>query len=202
MICPAQLFESSLTRVSRISSNHRVGLVLRHSARYPILKDEDVYTVGLTAEGVQQAEAFGQELKKIRTPGRLLSSPIERCLDTAAAIARGANWELPVVSDYHLSHPFIQPVWNALPIYWKEDPVPKQVAALLDLVLEGEDKPGVLDIFTTHDTIVAVLACYFTGKQFHYPGYWPDFLEGVLIWRDGNTLHLQWRDETVEISLP
>jgi hypothetical protein len=195
-----QLFESSLTQVSHISSAHRVGLVLRHSARYPILKDEDIYTAGLTAEGVRQAEAFGQELTKIRIPGRLFSSPIERCLDTASAIARGANWDLPVLSDDRLSHPFIQPVWNALPIYWKEDPLPKQVTALLDLVMEGEDKPGVLDIFTTHDTIVAVLACYFTGKEFHYPDYWPDYLEGVFIWRDRNTLHLQWRDETVEIS--
>ena len=28
-----------------------------------------------------------------------------------------------------------------------------------------------------------------------YPDYWPDFLEGVLIWRNADQVHLRWRDE-------
>jgi hypothetical protein len=186
-------YESPLNMVSHLSESFRGVLVIRHSARYPILSDDQVFTAGLTAEGVQQAERLGMELKKVRRPGRLLSSPVARCLDTAAAIARGAGWEGEVKPDYRLSHPFIEPAWNALPVAWGKDPLPEPVAKLLDLVMAGEDIPGRLDICVTHDTIVAVLAGYFTGVHFDYPYYWPDFLEGVLLWQNGGNVHLRWR---------
>ncbi|MDO8970642.1 MAG: histidine phosphatase family protein [Saprospiraceae bacterium] len=189
------MFELAFEQVKGLSIAHRAGLILRHSARYPILKDEEVFTVGLTQAGVEQAEALGRHLTKIRQPGRIFSSPIGRCLDTASAIARGARWSQTVNPDYHLSHPYIAPVWSALPICWEEDPVPGQVAELINLVLEGDDTPGVLDIFVTHDTIVASIAGYFMGVGFHYPAYWPEFLEGVLVWRNDTGVHFRWRDD-------
>lgn len=195
-----KIFEPTLQRLGALSMSHRVGMVVRHSVRFPILSQEDVYTVGLTPEGVRLAEEFGGELAQIRRPGRLISSPVGRCLHTAEAISRGAGWGLNPQPDYRLSHPFIEPAWNALPIRWREDPLPEQLSELVNLLLEGEDQPGVLDIFTTHDTIIAVLAEFFTGLHFHYPGYWPDFLEGVLIWRNGGEVHLRWRDEETVIG--
>jgi hypothetical protein len=190
-----QLFEATLEQVLRCSIDHRVGLIMRHSARYPILKEEEVYTAGLTPEGIAQAEILGYELNRIRKPGRLLSSPVGRCLDTASAIARGARWSQPVLPDYHFSHPYIEPVWNSLPICWADDPMPPQVAEVINLVLQGEDTPGVLDIFATHDTIVASIAGYFMGLEFHYPAYWPEFLEGVLVWRTHQGVHFHWRND-------
>jgi hypothetical protein len=128
----------------------------------------------------------------------LLSSPVERCLDTAQAIARGAGWDLKVKSDVRLSHPYIERVWSGPLIQWKKDPLPESVQAILELVLFGDEKHTGLDIFTTHDTVVAVLAGYFTGRSFQYPDYWPNYLEGILIWRSDNRVHLRWREfETV-----
>jgi len=190
-----QLFEPVFEQVAGLSIAHRAGLILRHSARFPILKEEEVFTVGLTREGVKQAEFLGRSLRQIRQPGRIFSSPVGRCLDTASAIARGAGWAQTVCPDYHLSHPYIAPVWNALPIRWEADPVPGQIVELINLVLEGDDTPGVLDIFATHDTIVASIAGYFIGVEFHYPAYWPEFLEGVLVWRDEAGVHFRWRED-------
>ena len=192
------LYRSALDMVRSLPDEFHGGLVVRHSARYPILSDEDVYSAGLTAEGITQAERFGNALADVRQPGRLVSSPVERCQDTLRAIARGAGWELPLQSDYRLSHPFIERIWSGPTIQWKKDPLPEAVHAILDLVLSGDKTPGSLDIFSTHDTVVAVLAGYFTGASFQYPDYWPDFLEGILIWRCANQVHLKWRDcETI-----
>jgi hypothetical protein len=195
------LYEATLTQLGRRPAGCRVGLVLRHSERQPILRPEDTYTAMLTEHGIRQAEAFGRALARIRQPGRMYSSPIERCRDTVAAIGRGAAWAAAGSVEHRLSHPFIAPAWNALPILWQKDPMPTQVAALMDLVLEREEKPGVVDIFCTHDTIVAALAGYFMGCAFNYPGYWPDYLEGVFIWRQEGAVHVRWREYERVIGL-
>lgn len=195
-----RIFDKTLTAVRDLAQVSRIGIIMRHSTRYPNKNEKDLYTAGLTQEGVLQAEQFGQELGRLRQPGRLISSPVGRCLDTASAIMRGARWQTPVKRDNRLSHPFIEPVWNGPPICWGCDPLPPQVGSLVDLALEGEDHPGLVDLFTTQFTIVAVLAGYFTGKLFTTPGNWPDYLEGVIIWRVENRVHLQWREEEITIG--
>jgi broad specificity phosphatase PhoE len=193
-----QLYQPTLDMVRGLSGETHAGLVIRHSARFPILNDDEVYAAGLTQEGITQAERLGKALADVRHPGRLLSSPVGRCLDTAQAIARGAGWDLPVQTDYRLSHPFIERILSGPYIQWKEDPLPEALNDILALVLNGDGRSGGLDIFSTHDTVVAVLAGYFTGMRFEFPGYWPNFLEGVLIWSSPNRVHLKWREfETV-----
>lgn len=194
----AHLYQSALELVSSLPKEIHAGLVMRHSARYPILSDDDIFSAGLTPEGVKQAELLGKSLTAIRKPGRLVSSPVERCLDTVKAISRGAGWENTVQSNYQLSHPFIEHVWMGPPVQWKKDPLPDALQAILDLVVNGHQTTGTLDIFSTHDTVLGVLAGYFTGASFQYPDYWPNFLEGILIWRVANRVHLRWREiETV-----
>ena len=189
------MYEAPLALIGELPATCGGVFVLRHSARYPIETEEDVYGAGLTPEGVQQAERLGAELQPMRRPGRLLSSPVTRCLDTAAAIARGAGWDKAVQADYRLSHPFIEPAWNALPLAWGKDPLPVAIGRLLDLIVAGERAPGTLDLLVTHDTIVSTLAEYFTGVHFEFPEVWPDFLEGVLFWQNDGELHVRWREQ-------
>ncbi len=188
-------FEATLAQMVRLPPECRIGAVLRHSERDPILRPEDTFTAMLTKNGVREAEELGRALAEVRKPGRLFSSPIERCRDTAQAISRAANWKMPVVVDQRLSHPFIAPAWNALPKTWRKDPIPTELVRLIDFVLEMEEAPGVVDIFCTHDTIVGALAGYFMGCQFTYPTYWPDYLEGVFIWKQAGAVHVRWRDQ-------
>jgi len=189
-----QLYRPALKILRSLPEQTHAGFLMRHSTRFPILSEDDVYSAGLTGEGITQAERFGNALAAIRKPGRLHSSPVGRCLDTAQAIARGSGWDLPVQSDYRLSHPFIERVWSGPVVQWKKDPLPDALRAILDLIIQGDEKDGGLDVFITHDTVVAALAGYFTGMSFHYPDYWPDFMEGIMIWRCAGRVHLKWRE--------
>jgi broad specificity phosphatase PhoE len=193
-------YETPLALIRQLPGSVRGVFVMRHSIRFPIVSESEVYTAGLTPEGLAQAEQFGARLGQLRQPGRMLSSPVQRCLDTAASIARGAGWSTEVKPEYLLSHPFIEPVWNALPITWGKDPLPDHLARLVDLIFNGENQPGTLDLCVTHDTIVASLAGYFTGVPFKYPEYWPDFLEGVLLWQVEGIAHLRWREHECVIG--
>lgn len=193
-----ELYQSALQLVNSVPERRPAGLVVRHSARFPITGDADVYTAALTEEGIRQAEQFGAALAQVRQPGRLLSSPVGRCIDTGHAIARGAEWEIPVQTDLRLSHPFIEGLWQGNAQVWKRDPVPGAVHSILEMILTPAPQAGQLDLFITHDTVLAVLAGFFTGARFAYPDYWPDFLEGVLVWREHTQVHLHWRDmETI-----
>ena len=49
-----------------------------------------------------------------------------------------------------------------------------------------------MNIYVTHDAILAALV----GWLFRLPVYregWPDFLDGVLLWRMAGKLHCAWR---------
>lgn len=208
------IYDQTLALLNGLPAGTPAGLLLRHSTRYPILSEEDVFQAALTPEGIKQAEELGVELGRGWRLGRLLSSPVGRCVDTAAAIARGAGWRETPNTEFRLSHPHIEPVWeamphvefrlsephiepvwDAMPLRWPDCALPAQVEAVINLVLEDPAGPGSLDLFVTHDTILAVIAGIFTGHIFRWPDYWPDYLEGIIIWRSGDGLHLRWRDD-------
>ncbi len=194
-----RIFEPALNLLQRLPANTPAGLVLRHSTRFPILTNDQVYLAGLTPEGFEQAEALGSELARLRPLGRLMASPVVRCIDTASSIAKGAGWQAIPAIEYRLSHPHIEPVWSTLSLRRFEKTMPVPVRAVLDLVLNGQNESD-LDVFVTHDTIVASLAGYFLGHAFHYPDYWPDYLEGVLIWRIDKEIFLGWRNDVKVIA--
>lgn len=190
-----QIFEPALQLLKNLPVGVSAGLVIRHSIRFPILSEEEVYLAGLTPEGFAQAEEMGREIAKLRPIRRILASPVQRCIDTAASIAAGANWPETPQTEFRLSHPHIEPVWSSLANQRSDTVIPGPVQALLNLVFSGPAADGAVDIFVTHDTIVAVLAGYFLGHIFRYPDYWPDYLEGVLLWRVDDRVYLRWRDE-------
>jgi hypothetical protein len=195
-----RIFEPALQLLHHLPSDASAGLVMRHSIRFPIVSEAEVYLAGLTPEGFEQAEEMGREIAKLRRLRRLFASPVQRCIDTAASIAKGANSQLLPQIEFRLSHPHIEPVWSSLSTR-RDKAMPAPVQAVLKLVLsEPEPGDGSLDIFVTHDTIVAVLAGYFLGHVFKYPDYWPDYLEGVLLWRVKDEIYLRWRDEEKMIA--
>lgn len=169
-----------------------MALIVRHSIRVPILTISEVYFARLTPEGISLAEQFGAELTHWRTIGRLFSSPVSRCVDTAIAIRKGARLEEKVRIDDSIGHAHIVPVWNLLPACYPYDPVPSQFGRLLRTVFARPETPGMLDIFVTHDTVVGVLGGYFFCDNVKGPNL-PDFLEGVGIWQEDGQIHLAWR---------
>jgi hypothetical protein len=150
--------QSLLADLDRIPRDRPVVLLMRHAHRFPITDPASNYQVGLTEEGVQTAEAFGRLLARLIRPGRVMSSPVGRCVDTASAIARGAGWPVEVVSHHLLSHDHIAPAWSLAELGRCAGDAPAEVMATLALLLEHERGEAVLDVMVTHDTIVGAIA--------------------------------------------
>ena len=62
------------------------------------------------------------------------------------------------------------------------------VAILLDLVAANLGQNGQLNVFVTHDVILAVLVGSIFRLTPEETG-WPGFLEGLLLWRSAGRLH-------------
>ena len=189
-----------------------VALVLRHAQREDIPPDSFGADVRLTEWGVGSAKRLG-ELLRGRRPGRVASSPVRRCIETARALTRGAEWPAEVITDWRLGGHgafVVQPELSG-PLFMEigivqlvrrqlldDDPPPGMrrtaggVRLLLDLMCGSLGNGGRVNIYVTHDAIVAALV----GWLFRLPVYeegWPDFLDGMLLWRHGRQIHLAWR---------
>lgn len=175
------------------------AVLLRHAARFPITDPYEHSMVGLTEEGERDAEVLGVLLKSRFKPGRLLSSRVERCVNTAVAIARGASWTVPVQVDDRLGHPFIAPGFLLVERGKLANTVPFQVQAVLSLMLRADDSSPHLDVLTTHDTVVGAVA----GGILRAPVFgdnWPGFLEGVFAWKDDDRVIVCWRGQEAAFS--
>ena len=169
-------------------------------------------TFRLTEQGARSAERLG-ELLSTRRPGRVASSPTRRCVATAEAISRGAGWATGVVTDWRLGEhgPFVSEPEVAGRLFMDigaaelvrhqlhdDCPPPglqetaEGVGLLLEFTSEGLGGGGRVSVYITHDAILAALV----GWLFRLPVYeegWPNFLDGMLLWRREGRLHCAWR---------
>ena len=195
------LYNSTLRTLSLAPKDRPVSLLMRHSERYPIIVQEDVLTAKLTPPGIKMAEEFGSVLSQVYNPGCFVSSPIERCIQTAAAISYGAGWNRPVIPDDRLSYPLLEKAW----MDFLDDPeipnkLPEPVMELLDLMLSTDsNKPGLLNVFVTHDSVLGCILAYLMNLQVE-EATWPNFMEGMALWREENRIFAIWREQKTEIS--
>ena len=188
------------------------ALVFRHAHREDIPPGSFGEDVRLTRQGVEEAERLG-ELISQRRPGRVASSPVQRCIATAQAISRGAGWSAGVATDWRLGRhgPFVFDPEVCGRLFMDigiSELVRRQlldiqappgmrdtaegVRILLDFTSQGLGDGGRVNVYVTHDAILAALV----GWLFRFPVYeegWPDFLDGMLLWRRGGRLHCAWR---------
>ena len=190
-----------------------MSLVIRHAEREDIPEGTFGHDVNLTAQGLQAAEQLGAALSEKRTIN-VVSSPVPRCMQTAKGILDGAGSSAEIITDRRLGDPgaFIVdpeiagPLFLELPILeiarlqlQDETPLPgmrptkEGAAILLDLVTKNLGGTGRLDVFVTHDVILAVLVGSILGVTIEEAG-WPDFLEGLLVWRSDSSFHASWRE--------
>lgn len=175
-----------------VPADRQVSLLMRHAHRYPILDIASTYTTPLTPEGIALAEKFGARLSQTYLPGRLLTSPIDRCRTTGEAIARGASWQIVPFPDERLSHPHIQPAITAFSAWSPGRRLPDPVQVVLGLMLAGSGDQPALDILVTHDTVVACLVSYLLGAPVS-DSYWPNYFEGLFLWMEAGELQAVWR---------
>ena len=191
--------ESTLLALSAAPLDQSISILLRHSTRYPILDISKTLEIGLTPEGITLAEQLGNVLTKRFLVGRVASSPVERCIDTAKAITRGASWHVNIISDERLSHPFIDAAWISYPYRRPGEIIPVAVADVVKFIVPRQTAGGLLDVFVTHDTVVGCVVEYLLGEKITEEN-WPEFLEGVVLWQNPKGISLAWRGEIHEIE--
>lgn len=200
-----------LSECNLLPRERDVALILRHAQREDIPPGSFGADIPLTEQGAKSAERLGK-LLSARSPGRVVSSPVSRCVETAQAISRGAGWPIGVTTNWRLGEhgPFVSDPEVSGQLFFEvgiaelvrrqlHDPQPppgmrgiaEGARALLDFTSEGLGDCGRMSVYVTHDAILAALV----GWLFRLPVYeegWPDFLDGLLLWRNGGLVNCAW----------
>lgn len=180
--------------VRHVADGARVTLLLRHAERNPIVSGWGNEAL-LTARGRAQSTRLGAALA--RAPSiSILSSPVERCLETARHVAEGAVVDCPVVITSLLGAPgvfrdpaggpelspgtFCDYATNYMEVGRAPGMRPLEVACEdLVVAMTTRTDPG-LSVLVSHDVFVAGLARYL-GLKYPTREDWADFLEGVCV---------------------
>ncbi len=201
-----------LEAIAAIPDRRDAALVIRHAEREQIPPGTFGVDVSLTAHGVASAAQLGKALGADRQVC-VASSPVTRCVQTAEAILQGCGSDSGVLLDHRLGDPgpFVVDPEVAGPLFLETDilaivrhqlshaePLSGMrstdygVRILLDLVADGLECSGRLNVYVTHDAIQAVLIASAFGSSIHQVG-WPDYLDGLLIWKSCEGLSVSWR---------
>ncbi len=196
-----------------LPSQADAALVLRHAERGPIPAGTFGADVALTPGGVTSAERLGAVLAGMRARVSATTSPVPRCVATARAILRGGGRPEEVTPDWRLGDPgpFVVDTQQSGPLFLKLGPLeiarrqledaeppngmrtaPEGVELLLELVMDDLGTSGRLNIYVTHDSILAVFVACLYGLSVDEIG-WPGYLDGLLLWRDDERLRFVWR---------
>lgn len=189
-------------------------LLTRHSIRETAPNGVATYDLPLTAEGLRLAEEWGARLG--RPLHSLHSSPVGRCVDTAAAMARGAGCPgLEIRTSLNLVEPgaYVHSIGEIGPLFLQLGPLafanrhlqeplagilsPAEGAAKLLRHLQEQQGPaGTLALHVTHDTILAAFIYHLMGRSTLAEADWPWMLEGAWLWFDeADNVHWIWRGE-------
>ena len=200
-------------QLSNIPAQADVALMLRHAEREDIPPGTFGVDVPLTARGVASAERLGAMLSDQGQQLEVTASPVPRCVSTAQALLRGGGWPEEVALDWRLGDPgpFVvdEAVSGALfleidilaivkrQLTQVEPPAGMRATAegvelLLGLAASDLGRRGHLNIYVTHDAILAVLVAYLYRLTVDEVG-WPGYLDGLLLWRCGERLRFNWR---------
>lgn len=200
------------------SHAHAVILLTRHSIREQASGQGFAsYDLPLTPAGRALAADWGSQLTQ-HTGRRIvacLSSPIQRCIDTATLMLEGQARH--AASDALTPHPpvhktallvepgsFVVDVVQAGPLFRQHGPL-NFINHFLGQALPGMKPPrqGVFDILAllhahqptepaslllavSHDTILAALLAVMAGHARITWDDWPDMMEGVFLWFEGD----------------
>jgi hypothetical protein len=194
-----------------------VTLFTRHSIR-EIVEGQGLagYNLQLTEQGRDLAEAWGGYLvgNTDRVIQHCISSPIQRCVDTAALMIRGADGitiepnthHIEIIEQGLLVEPgsFVLDIKQAGPYFQKQGAL-GFINSFVNNALPGMKHPihGVVDVLeliynthptnqyglslaVSHDTILAAIIAVISGRNEVTQADWPDMMEGLFVWFEGD----------------
>ena len=194
-----------------------VTLFTRHSIREIVVGQGLAgYNLQLTEQGRDLAEAWGGYLvgNTDRVIQHCISSPIQRCVDTAALMIRGADGitiepnthHIEIIEQGLLVEPgsFVLDIKQAGPYFQKQgalgfinsfvnNALPRMkhpihgVVDVLELIYNTHptNQYG-LSLAVSHDTILAAIIAVISGRNEVTQADWPDMMEGLFVWFEGD----------------
>ncbi len=198
-------------------TNVPVTLFTRHSIREEVAgKGLAGYDLQLTNQGRDLAEAWGGYLidNTDRSIQHCISSPIQRCIDTAALMIQGADDTGQISHTHHIEiieqgllvepGSFVLDIKQAGP-YFKEQGALGFINSFVNNALPGMKKPinGAVDVLeliynthpeqrnglslaVSHDTILAAILAVISGRSVVTKEDWPKMMEGLFVWFEGD----------------
>ncbi len=227
---PAHLPDSMINSVKQLpNQQERLILFTRHSLRERSNGNGFAsYDLPLTPKGRVLAKSWGRWLADNLTysmEAYSIASPIERCVETATLMQRGAGVNHPVVHQPLLVEPgslVIHPTLandvfknvgalqfiNAFLTNSLDSTKPAKQGGLdiLRLLYDNQPKPGHLTLAVSHDTLLAA----FLGVMMQVTDItwndWPKMMEGVFIWFDDKpfeqaTATFIWRGQRYDTAV-
>ena len=194
-----------------------VTLFTRHSIREVVAGQGLAgYDLQLTSQGRDLAQAWGTYLidHTDRSIQHCISSPIQRCVDTAALMIQGADSStlaqnthcIEIVEQGLLVEPgsFVLDIKQAGPYFQKQGAL-GFINSFVKNALPGMKHPisGVVDVLeliynthpqdnfglslaVSHDTILAAIIAVISGRNTVSQEDWPRMMEGLFVWFEGD----------------
>jgi hypothetical protein len=194
-----------------------VTLFTRHSIR-EIVEGQGLagHDLQLTMQGRDLAQEWGAYLihNTDRVIEHCISSPIQRCVDTAALMIQGADsigldlntHRIEIIEQGLLVEPgsFVLDIKQAGPYFRKQGAL-GFINSFVNNALPGMKHPihGVVDVLeliynthpqqsnglslaVSHDTILAAILAVISGRHEISRADWPQMMEGLFVWFEGD----------------
>ena len=205
---PPHLLES----LEIVPRDHPVALVTRHSTRFPIVPNSQGVNIQLTPKGIRLAEEFGH---MVPIPiQRVISSPINRCIQTGVHMLRGAKVDIDISIEPLLGEPGAYVTDIELAKDWflyktglemvnaqlQETAIPGTRSVktgtrlLLKQLMKQLVAPGLV-VAVTHDSVMSCTLFTLLGVDYIDEKEWPRMMEGFCLWWEHDHLALSWRGE-------
>lgn len=228
-LAPDYLPESMVDSVRLLPANKRLILFTRHSLRFR--SDGNGFAsseLALTNKGIVLAKAWGRWLTNnlaysLDVPS--ISSPIQRCIDTAKLMQEGAGVNKEVTAQSLLVEPGSLVVdsiaaqkafkeigaLNFINRFLDDDLTCTKNACqggldILTLLYENQPNTGSLALAVSHDTLLAAFLGVMLGLKNIDWNDWPKMMEGTFLWFDDKpfneaSVNLVWRGQVYVCSV-
>jgi broad specificity phosphatase PhoE len=210
--------KSYINGLNIIPKKTPVAIVMRHAERLEIRRGDTGFNIPLTEDGRKSAFKLGAEHLEGKI-SNIYSSVVGRCIDTGENILNGAKSNLKVIKCNTLfgEDIFVSNFAEMSNFYMKNgmitlldlaydrkeviglNNVDKSVHQFINFVLEKIENNDGLSLFITHDMFISLIV----GEIFRHrttDENWPNFMEPIFIWKEGDDIKLFFRDYLKTIS--
>lgn len=195
MSLPKYLLEA----YENIPSDQNINVLMRHSIRFPIESDAEVFTAQLTPEGEGLASDFGAWLDKRFKIGKIFTSPITRCIETGRYLAKGAGNGKVILPDPVLAHPNENGEYDSLGEFLDSGDWPLRIRQIAERMFPDDHSVG-LNFLITHDTVLALMAAFWLDMDIRDPQDWPQYLEPMFFWKANGKMIISFRGNEYSVD--